>query len=85
METCFTRYAKDSKRHVSLAINLSTSFLIALYPFPNAEGDRRGEEGDKTERGRSDDGGARIRAHAESSQFERVSGLKIVARGSRVT
>lgn len=79
---------KDLKRNVSLAINLSTSFLIALYPFPNAVGDSEteGERRERKETKQSVEGATTVvHVHAESSQFERVSGLKIVARGSRVT
>lgn len=81
---------KDLKRNVSLAINLSTSFLIALYPFPNAVGDSEteGERRERKETKQSVEGATtvvHVHVHAESSQFERVSGLKIVARGSRVT
>lgn len=82
-----TKYVKDSKRDVSSAINLSASFSIALYPFPNAEGDSE-TEGEGKEAKRSVEGATtmlHVHVHAESSQFERVSGLKIVARGSRVT
>lgn len=69
--------------------SFSTSFSIALYrPFPNAKGDSETEGEGKKEAKRSVEGAmtmANVHVHAESSQFERVSGLKIVARGSRVT
>lgn len=68
--------------------SFSTSFSIAFYPFPNAKGDSETEGEGKKEAKRSVEGAttmANVHVHAESSQFERVSGLKIVARGSRVT
>lgn len=85
----FTRYiVKELKRSLSLTINLPASFSAALYPFPSAKGDDETEGEEKGEAKWSVEGATtmvHVHVHAESSQFERVSGLKIVARGSRVT
>lgn len=78
---------RDLKRNVSLA-NLPTSISIVFYPFPNVEGDSETEGKGKKEAKQSVEGATtmvHVHVHAESSQFERVSGLKIVARSSRVT
>lgn len=96
---CFARRVKAPSLSCSYQSSW-ISLSIALYPSPNAgerrtERRRGGREEGEEETKRGDREGARremVHVHAygkrererESSQFERVSGLKIAARGSRV-